>query len=67
MKNNEYRIETLVLETPAGINIEHMKRLACVACLENRCTVTFVHNDRPYRVNFPDLLNCAFEQEKATH
>lgn len=62
--SNEYKIATITLDTPPGAVLERMKQAACVAALQHRCDVTFVHNDLPFRVTFEALLGCVYEQEK---
>lgn len=64
--SNDYRIATITLDTPAGAVLERMKRDACIAALEHRCDVAFVHNDRPFRVTFEALVGSVYEQERPT-
>lgn len=48
---SDYLIECVDIECLPGTHIHEQKRLACLAAIENRCNVRFVHNDRVYLVS----------------
>lgn len=56
--SNRYDIKEIEIDVFPGEHIESQKRKACIAALEHRCRVTFVHNDKQYRVEPNDLLGC---------
>lgn len=58
-----YRIEVLAIETSPGKELEQQKRDACIAALENNCTVTFIHNARLFRVEPTTLADCVWQSE----
>ena len=53
----EYKFKCLELDVPGGQPLHVQTRLALRACIDYECRVTFVHNDRTFRVEFEDLLN----------